>query len=137
MASIWQTSSKLAFLRGEQDAADTYKIALFTSSATITAATTAYSTTNETTGTGYTAGGVTLSGYATSTGSNKAFIDWTSDPQWTGATFTFRYAMIYNSTDSNAIVASFDFGSDQSVSAGTLTIVFPTADATNALLRLN
>lgn len=136
MASVFPTSSKLAYLRGEHDAADTYKIALFTSAASFSASTTAYSTTNETTGTGYTAGGVTLAGYATSTGSGKAFLDWTTDPQWTGATFSFQYAMIYNSTDANAVVAIYDFGSTQSVSAGTLTIVLPTADATNAALRL-
>ena len=130
------TSAKEDYLRGENDAADTYKIALFTSSATNDATTTVYAVTNEISGTGYTAGGVTLSGYASSTSGTTAFLDWTSDPQWTGASFTAASALIYNSSNSDASKVVLDFGGDQTVSSGTFTIQFPTADASNAIIRM-
>jgi hypothetical protein len=115
--------------------ADTFKIALYTSSASLTAATTAYSATNETSGTGYTAAGNTLASAATSSSGTTAFVDF-ADSSWTTASFTARGALIYNSTQSNKSVVVLDFGSDKTVSAGTFTIVFPTADATNAIIRL-
>jgi len=139
------TSFKLQLLTGTHaftttvtrgsTAADTFKIALYTSSATLDASTTAYSATNETSGTGYTAAGNTLASAATSSSGTTAFVDF-ADSSWTTASFTARGALIYNSTQSNKSVVVLDFGSDKTVSAGTFTIVFPAADATNAIIRL-
>lgn len=130
------TSYLAEILDGIHLAADTYKIALFTSAAALTAATTAYGTTNEVAGTGYTAGGATLSGRAVTTNSGKALLDF-ADPSWASATITARGALIYNSTRSNKAVMVIDFGADVTSTNGTFTVQFPTADATNALLRLN
>jgi hypothetical protein len=130
------TSYKQEILGGIHLAADTYKIALFTSSATLDASTTAYATTNEVTGTGYTAGGVTLAGFTRSNSGTTAWIDWTTDPSWASATITARGALIYNSTQSNKAVCVLDFGSDQTSTNGTFTIVFPAAAAGTALIRL-
>jgi len=142
------TSFKLELLNGTHafttsvtrasTAADTFKMALYTSSATLDATTTAYTTSNETTntsGTAYVAGGNTLTGSTTSYSGTTSFVDF-SDSSWTSATFTARGALIYNSTQSNKSVVVLDFGSDKSVSAGTFTVVFPTADASNAIIRL-
>ena len=115
--------------------ADTFKIALYTSSATLDASTTAYSATNETTGTNYTAGGNTLTSAATSSSGTTAFVDF-ADSSWTTASFTARGALIYNSTQSNKSVVVLDFGSDKTASAGTFTIVFPTNDSSNAIIRI-
>jgi len=114
-----------------------FKIALFTSSATLSAATTAYSTSNEVTGTGYSAGGniLTVSQVPTSTGTT-AFLDF-ADTTWSTATITARGALIYlaNGT-TNPAVAVLDFGGDKTSTAGNFTIQFPAADATNAILRI-
>ena len=114
-----------------------FKIALFTSSATLSAATTAYSTSNEVSGTGYSAGGniLTVSQVPTSTGTT-AFLDF-ADTTWTTATITARGALIYlaNGT-TNPAVAVLDFGGDKTSTAGNFTIQFPAADATNAILRI-
>ncbi len=114
---------------------DAFKIALYTSSATLGASTTAYSATNEVSGTGYTAGGATLTNVTPTTSGTTAFCDF-ADASWTSSTITARGCMIYNSTDANRCVGVWDFGSDQISSSGTFTIVFPTADATNAIIRL-
>jgi hypothetical protein len=115
---------------------DTFKIALFTSAATLDATTTAYSTSNEATGTGYTAGGntLTVSAVPASTGTT-AFLDFTNTT-WSTATVTARGALIYNSTYSDTSVAVLDFGADKTSTAGDFTIIFPTADATNAIIRI-
>ena len=111
-------------------------MALYTSSATLGATTTAYTTTNEITGTGYTAGGNTLAVSVSPTSSGTtAYLSFT-DTSWTTATFTCRGALIYNSTNSNKAVAVFDFGSDKQVIGGTFTITFPTADSTSAVIRI-
>jgi len=117
-------------------AADTFKIALYTSAATLDATTTAYTTSGEVVGTGYTAGGntLTISVVPTSSGTT-AYLSF-SNTSWTTATITARGALIYNSTQSNAAVAILDFGSDKTSTAGTFTIVFPTADATDAIIRI-
>ena len=117
-------------------AADTYKIALYTSSATLDASTTAYTTSNEVVGTGYTAGGntLTVSVVPTSTGTT-AYLSF-SNTSWTTATITARGALIYNSTQGNKAVAVLDFGSDKTSTAGTFQINFPTADASNAIIRI-
>ncbi len=114
---------------------DTIKIALFTSSASLSAATTAYSTSNEVSGSGYSAGGETLTNQLVSTTGTTAFFD-ADDPTWTSASFTARGALIYNSTNSNKAIAVLDFGGDFTVSAGTFKIVFPAAGA-NAIIRVD
>jgi hypothetical protein len=117
-------------------AADTFKIALYTSAATLSAATTAYTTSNEVVGTGYTAGGNTLTVSVVPTSSGTTAYLSFSNTSWSTATITARGALIYNSTQSNAAVAILDFGSDKTSTAGTFTIVFPTADATDAIIRI-
>lgn len=137
--TAFTTAAKLAFLKGEILAAHTFKLALFTSTATNGAATSVYSTTNEISGTGYTAGGQALSGYAATTSGTTAYLDWT-DVTWSGATFTAESGMIYDDTDTvgpKRAVAILGFGGNQSVTAGNFTIQFPVADATNAIVRLS
>jgi len=133
------TSFKQELLTGTHDftnsTGDTFKIALFTSSATLGAATTAYSVTNEVSGTGYTAGGNTLTNVTPTTSGTTAFTDF-ADTTWSTATITARGALIYNSTDSDKAVVVLDFGSDKTSTAGDFTIQFPTADASNAIIRI-
>ena len=114
---------------------DTFKIALYTSSATLSAATTAYSTTNEVSGTNYTAGGNTLTRVDPSSSGTTGFTDF-ADTVWTSATITARGALIYNDSDSDKAVAVLDFGADKSSSGGDFTIQFPAADASNAIIRI-
>ena len=135
------TSFKQALLDGEMDfssdTAQTFKIALFTSSATLGAATTAYSATNEVSGTGYTAGGntLTISTNPTTSGTT-AYLDF-ADTTWSAATITARGALIYKADGAtNPAVAVLDFGSDKTSTAGTFTIVFPAATATGAIIRI-
>ncbi len=131
------TSFKEDLFQKEQDLdTDTIKIALYTSSATLGASTTAYTTSNEVTGTGYTAGGVTLTGATIGTSGTTAYVDF-DDPEWTSASFTARGALIYNDTTAgDQSIAVLDFGGDFTVSSGTFRIVFPAAGAT-AILRLD
>lgn len=118
----------------------TFKIALFTSSATLGASTTNYSNTNEVVGAGYTEGGNTLTRVDPTTSGTTAFTDF-ADTTWTSATITAAGALIYNTTagggtgTTNA-VAVLSFGGDKSSTNGDFTIVFPTADASNAIIRL-
>ena len=117
--------------------ADTFKIALYTSSATLSASTTAYSTSNECPSTGnYSAGGntLTVSQVPTSSGTT-AFLDF-ADTTWSNATITANGALIYNSTQSDKAVAVLAFGGDKTSTAGDFTIIFPTADASNAIIRI-
>ena len=115
---------------------DTIKIALYTSSATLNAATTAYATTNEVSGAGYTAGGVTLAGSTVDKSGTTAYVDF-NNPEWTSATFTARGALIYNDTTAgNNSVAVLDFGGDFTVSSGTFRVVFP-APGTTAIIRID
>lgn len=135
------TSFKVGLLDADFDfgtgTSQTFKIALYTSAATLSAATTAYTTSNEVAGTGYSAGGqtLTISQVPTSSGTT-AFIDF-SDVTWSTATITARGALIYlaNGT-TNPAVAVLDFGGDKTSTAGNFTIQFPTADASNAILRI-
>ena len=130
------TSFKSEILQeGHQMATDTIKLALFTSSASLGEGTTAYSTSNEVSGTGYTAGGVTLTSTTVSTSGTTAFFD-ADDPTFTSASFTARGALIYNSSNSDKAIAVLDFGGDFTVSAGTFKIVFPAA-GTNAIIRID
>lgn len=129
------TSFKAEILQGIHDSADTYKIALYTSAATLGASTTAYSATNEVVGTGYTAGGTTLTGYSVTTSGTTAILDF-ADASWSNATITARGALIYNSSKANKAVYVLDFGSDISSTNGTFAITMPTPDAANGLIRL-
>lgn len=123
-------------LSGTHTNADTYKIALFTSTATLSSATTAYAATNEVVGTGYTAGGATLTGFATSIDTGVAILDF-ADPSWATATITARGALIYNSSKTNKAVAVLDFGSDITSTAGTFSIAFPAPAAATGLIRIS
>ena len=117
---------------------NTFKIALYTSSATLGASTTAYSTSNEITnssGTAYTAGGATLTSVTPTTDSTTAVCDF-ADVSFSSASFTANGALIYNDTQSDKAVAVIAFGGDKTVTSGTFTIQFPTADATNAIIRI-
>jgi len=127
-------SYKQEILEGVHASGDTYKIALFTDAATLGAGTTAYSTTNEVSGTGYTAGGETLSGFSSGLSSSTAYLTF-SDPSWANATITARGCMIYNSSKSNKAVAVFDFGSNITSTSGTFTVDLPVAGA-SALIRI-
>lgn len=117
---------------------DTFKAALYLASATVNASTTAYSSTGEVTGTGYTAGGVTVTNAnAPATSGTTAYWTPSANFQWTGATLStaFDAVLLYNSTQSNRAVSVYTFGS-QTITAGTLTLTMPTNDSTNALLRI-
>ena len=129
------TSFKAEILDEQHDlAADTLKIALYTSSASLGAGTTAYTTSNEISGTGYSAGGETLTSTTVSTTGTTAFFD-ADDPTWTSASFTARGALIYNSTNGDKAIAVLNFGGDFTVSSGTFRIVFPAAGA-NAIITI-
>lgn len=114
---------------------NTFKIALYTSSATLGASTTAYSTSNEVTGTGYSAGGNTLTSVSPTTSGTTAYVDF-ADTTWSNSTITANGALIYNANSSNAAVVTLAFGSDKSSSNGDFVIVFPTANATDAIIRI-
>ena len=130
------TSFKSEVLQeGHQLATDTIKIALYTSSASLDATTTAYSSSNEVSGTGYTATGVTLTSTAVSTTGTTAPFD-ADDPTWTSASFTANGALIYNSSNSNKAIAVLAFGGDFTVAGGTFKIVFPAAGST-AIIRID
>ena len=133
------TSFKQELMEGVHDfTTHTFKMALYTSSATLDATTTAYSATNEVSGTGYTAGGntLTVTGGAVSTSGTTAYIDF-ADTTWSTATITARGAVIYNSSVvGNPAVAVLDFGADKTSTAGDFTVSFPTADASNAIVRI-
>jgi hypothetical protein len=127
------TSFKVGLLDGEFDfssnTTQVFKVALFTSTAALSVATTAYTTSNEVAnGNGYTTGGETLTISTNPTSLNGgAYLSFTN-PAWTASSFTCRYALIYKADGvTNPAVFVHDFGSDQQVSAGTLTLQFPSA----------
>jgi hypothetical protein len=134
------TSFKTELLTGTHDFTATtgnvFKIALYTSAATLGPTTTAYSAANEVVGAGYTAGGNTLVNVTPVASGTTAFLDF-NDSVWSAATITARGALIYNFTKANRAVGVLDFGSDQSATAGTFTIVFPNPDPTNAIIRIS
>ena len=118
---------------------NTFKIALYTSSSTMSASTTAYTTTNEVSGTNYTAGGNTLTNVDPSTSGTTALTDF-ADSTWSSATITANGALIYNSSttagSANRAVVVLAFGGDKTSTAGDFTIAFPAADASNAIIRI-
>lgn len=134
------TSFKKELMTGTHDfttsTGDTFKLALYTSSATLDATTTAYSVTNEASGTGYSAGGGTLTNVTPTTSGTTALTDF-ADLTFSSATITANGALIYNDTaagDPSVVVLAF--GGDKTSTAGDFTIQFPTADASNAIIRI-
>jgi hypothetical protein len=121
---------------GQNLASDTLKIALYTAYASLNNSTTVYTTSNEIVGTGYTAGGIVLTGVTIQSDSNTntVYVDFAS-PSWTNASFTTRGALIYNASKANTSVAILDFGSDKTVLNQTFTITMPTNTASTALIR--
>jgi len=122
---------------------DNIYIALYTSSATLSAATDGYITSNEVAdGNGYTTGGVALASKAVTENSTSGIFD-AADPEWTSATFTAAGALIYNKTlgdasgNARGAIAILNFGGDFSVAGGTFKIVFPAATANNAIVRID
>ena len=114
----------------------TFKIALYDNNASFDASTTAYTATNEVSGTGYSAGGNTLTRVDPTSSGTTAFTDF-ADTTWSSSTITARGALIYNdSAAGNPAVVVLDFGSDKTSTNGDFTVVFPTADATNAIIRI-
>ena len=138
------TSFKKELLFGVHDfanGADTFKLALYTNSASFDASTTAYTATNEVSGTGYSAGGGTLTNVDPTSSGTTAFTDF-ADLTFSTATITARGALIYNTTPNttsisvtNPTAVVLDFGADKTSTAGDFTVVFPTADASNAIIR--
>jgi len=134
------TSFKKELLEGKHNflasGGNSFKLALYTSSATMGATTAAFTTTNQAAGTNYTSGGNALTNINPATSGTTAFADFANLTFGT-ATITARGCMIYNDTASNdASVAVFDFGGDKTSTAGSFTITFPTADASNAIIRI-
>jgi len=138
------TSFKQQLLQAKHDftasTGDSFKLALYTNSATFDASTTDYTVTNEVSGTGYTAGGGALTNVTPTTSGTTALTDF-DDLTFSSSTITARGALIYNTTTGSGTgttdsIVVLDFGSDKSSSAGDFTIVFPTADAANAIIRI-
>lgn len=140
ISTAFCTSFKQGLMQGLHDfdnpGGNTFKIALYTSTATLGASTTAYSATDEVTGTGYTAGGNTLTSVSPTTSGTTAYVDF-ADTTWANSTITANGALIYNANSSNASCVVLAFGSDKSSSNGDFTIVFPTANATDAIIRIS
>ena len=115
---------------------DTFNLALYTSSASLGASTTAYTTSNEVSGTGYTAKGNALTSVTPALSTDTAVCDF-ADTSFTSASFTARGCLIFNdSATGDPAVCAIDFGADKTVTSGTFTIQFPTADASNAIIRI-
>jgi len=133
------TSFKKELMTATHDftaASNVFKLALYTSSATLDASTTAYTATNEVSGTGYTAKGSFLTSVTPTSSGTTAFTDF-NDLTFSTATITARGALIYNeAATGDPSVCVLDFGSDKTSTAGDFTISFPTADASNAIIRI-
>jgi len=114
---------------------NSFKLALYTSSASLGASTTAYSTSNEVSGTGYTAAGAALTSVTPTTSGTTAFCDF-ADLTFSSSTITANGALIYNDTQSDKAVCTLAFGGDKTSTSGDFTISFPTADASNAIIRI-
>jgi hypothetical protein len=140
------TSFKIELMQAQHNfgpvSANTFKIALYTALSSIGPATTVYTTTDEVVGSGYTAGGNILVISVTPTAGNNtsgiptAYISF-DDSVWSNATFVTRGALIYNATNGNKSVAVLDFGSDKTANNNTFQITFPTANASNAIVRIS
>ena len=139
ITSTLTTSFKKELLLGNHNftnsTGDTFKLALYTSSATLGATTTSFTTTGQASGTNYTSGGANLTNVTPTSSGTTAFTDF-ADLTFSTATITARGCMIYNSSDSNKSVATIDFGGDKTSTAGDFTIVFPAAAASTAIIRI-
>jgi hypothetical protein len=130
------TSFKQDILLGVHDLeTDNIKMALFLASADLGAATTVYTPADETSGTGYTAGGNTLTGVTVLTSGTTAYVDF-ADTSWTPASFTARGALIYNASKGNKAIAVLDFGADKTATTS-FTVQMPANTATSALIRIS
>ena len=143
IAQTTTTSFRVELFEAVHDfTTDTFKIALYTGAADIGPTTTAYTTSGETSGTGYAAGGETLTVSVQPTYGNNtygiptAYVSF-GNASWASANFTARGALIYNSSKSNKSVAVLDFGADKTVTGTAFTIQFPTADANSAIVRIS
>jgi len=140
------TSFKVEVLQGVHNfgptSPDTFRVALYTSAATIGAGTTVYATSGEVVGAGYAAGGrvLTISTFPSSgtnaSGIGTAYVSF-SNVSWPNSTLTARGALIYNASKGNRAVAVLDFGADKTTSTDTFSIIFPTPDANNAIVRIS
>lgn len=140
ITSAMCSSFKKELLEGKHNflnsGGDTFKLALYTSSASLGASTTAYTTSNEVSGTGYSAKGNTLTRVDPSTSGTTAFTDF-ADTTFSSSTITARGALIFNEdTSGDTSVLVLDFGGDKASSSGDFTVSFPTADASNAIIRI-
>ena len=139
ISSTLTTSFKKELLLGNHNftnsSGDTFKLALYTSSATLGATTTSFTTTGQASGTNYTSGGANLTNVTPTSSGTTAFTDF-ADLTFSTATITARGCMIYNSSDSNKSVATIHFGGDKTSTAGDFTIVFPAAAASTAIIRI-
>ena len=139
ISSTLTSSFKKELLLGNHNftnsSGDTFKLALYTSSATLGATTTSFTTTGQASGTNYTSGGANLTNVTPTSSGTTAFTDF-ADLTLSTATITARGCMIYNSSDSNKSVATIDFGGDKTSTAGDFTIVFPAAAASTAIIRI-
>jgi len=138
------SSFKQELLQGKHDfdssGGHTFKMALYTSAATLGAATTDYTASNEVSGTGYTATGQDIASNGVTLSGTTAFVDF-ADETWTSATITARGALIYNTTTDGGsgtteAVCALDFGGDKTSTNGDFVVQFPTADASNAIIRI-
>ena len=135
ISAAFPNQAKLDALQLLCPSGNTYKMALYPSSAALSAATATYSATGEVTGTGYTAGGATLTGYTASLDGTTAILDF-ADPSWANSTITARGAVIYDSTNGGKVKAVLDFGSDITSTNGTFSVALPAAAAATAVIRI-
>lgn len=137
ITAAFTTQAKADFLGGVHLSTDTYKMALYPSTATLDATTATYSSTGEcANGNGYTTGGTTLSGFSTGTNGTQGNLSFTS-PTWPTSTITARGAVIYNTSKSNKVLCVLNFGSDISSTSGTFTVTLPAAGATGGTVQIN
>jgi len=136
ITQTWTTSFKYQILLGQHDLdTDVLKMALYTSSASLGADTTVYTTSGETSGTGYTAGGVVLTNVTVNSGNGIAYVNF-DNPTWSGTSFTTIGALIYNSSKSNKSIAVINFGQNQSTTNENFVLQMPSNNPTFALIRL-
>lgn len=135
ITNAFTNQAKLDALAALCPSGNVYKIALYTSTASLDKTATVYSATNEVVGTGYTAGGQTLSGYAISLDTDTAILDF-NDASWANSTITAAGAVVYDSTNGNKIRGVFSFGGNVTSTNGTFTATLPAAAAATALIRI-
>lgn len=137
ITQTWTTSFKEQVLLGQHDLeTDVLKIALYTSAANLGPDTTAYTTTGESSGAGYTAGGITLTNVSVSSGNNIAYVSF-DNPTWPGSSFTARGALIYNSSNANKSMFVLDFGTNQTTVNENFVIDLPADNPTFAVIKLS